>query len=73
MTKNFISERLAYGVEIYEVDLMKRRHVVRQCSELGQLLRRERRGAGNGDVHVGVGPGCAFGPGPKPEHFNVGA
>ena len=54
MTKNFISERLAYGVKIYEIDFMKRRHVVRQCSELGQSLRRERLGTGNGDVHVGV-------------------
>lgn len=71
MTQNFISERFAYGVEVHEVDFMKRRHVVRKCSELGQPLRRERRGTGNGDVYVGVGSGCAFWPGSKPDHLDV--
>ena len=73
MTQNFISERFAYGVEIYQINFMKCCHVVRQCSERGQSLRRERLGSGNGDVHVGVGPGGAFWPGPKPDHLDVGA
>lgn len=68
-----MSERLAYGVEIDEIDFMKRRHVVRQCAELGQSLRGERLGTGNGDVHVGVGPGSALRPGPKPDDLDIGA
>jgi hypothetical protein len=73
MTQNFISERVAYGVEIYEVDFMKRRHVVRQCSDLGQSFRRERLRTGNGDIYVGVGSGGAFWPGPKPDYVDIGA
>lgn len=73
MTQNFISERLAYGVKIHEIDFMKRCHVVYECPELSQPLSRERPGTGNGDVYVGVGPGGAFRPGPKPDHLDVGA
>ena len=73
VTQNFMSERLAYGVKIDEIDFMKCRHVVRQCAELGQSLRWERLGTGNGDVHVGVGLGGAFRPGPKPDDLNVSA
>lgn len=73
MTQNFISERLANGVEIHEVDFMKRGHVVRKYSELGQPVRRERLRTGNGDVYVGVRPGGTFRPGPKPDDVDIGA
>ena len=73
MTQDFISERLADGVEIHEIDFMQRRHVVDECSELGQPLRRERIGTGDGNVYVGVGPGCAFWPGAKPDDVDIGA
>ncbi len=35
MTQNFISERFAYGVEVHEVDFMKRCDVIQKSSELG--------------------------------------
>ena len=73
VTQNFISERLAYGVEIHEVDFMKCCHVVHKLSEFGQSLRREHPGTSDGDVYVGVGSGGAFRPGPKPDHLDVGA
>lgn len=63
-----MSERLAYGVEIDEIDFMKRRHVVRQCAELGQSLRRESLGTGNGDVPTSAW-GLAVPFGQDPNHI----
>ncbi|THJ24805.1 MAG: hypothetical protein CAF45_004510 [Nitrospira sp. CG24E] len=75
MTQNFISERFADGVNIYEIDFMQRCHVVDECLEFGQPLRRKCLGTGDGDVYVGVwfGCGCAFWQEAKPDNIDIGA
>lgn len=73
MTHNFISERLADGVEIHEIDFMQGRQVVDECSEFSYPLRRERFRTGYGNVYISVRSGCAFRPGAKPDDVDVGA
>ena len=71
MTQNFISERFAYGVEVHEVDFMKRCDVIQKPSELGQSLRWKCPGTIDGDIYVGVGPGGTLWPGSKPDYLDV--
>jgi len=73
MTQNFISECLANGVEIHEIDFMQRRHVVDECVEFGQSFRRECFATADGDVDVGMRPSGPSRPGAKPDDIDVRA
>lgn len=60
MTKNFLLEPLADGMEIDDVDFMQRRDILYSGPEFGESLRGECSGPRNSYINVGVGMSCTF-------------
>ena len=73
MTKNFLLEPLADGMEIDDVDFMQRRHILYFGPEFGESLREECRGPRNSDINIGAGVGCTFWPRTEPDDLNISA
>jgi hypothetical protein len=71
MTKNFLLEPLADGMEIDEVDFMQRRDTLYSSPEFGEALRKECSGTRNSDINIGVWVSRTFWPRPEPDDLNI--
>ncbi|HWF60225.1 MAG TPA: hypothetical protein VN666_07930 [Nitrospira sp.] len=73
MTNNLLFEPFADCVQINDVDLVQRRHIVYCDTEFGESLWKKCSGPRDGDVDVGVGVGCTFRPRAEPNDLNINA
>ncbi len=73
MTKNFLLEPLADGMEIDDVDFMQRRDILYSSPEFGEALRKECGGTRNSDINIGVWVSRTFWPRPEPDDLNISA
>lgn len=65
MAQDILSERLADGVQVHEVDLMKGGDVVKRGAEFGHSRRRDRFFSGDGDIQIGMRRAVPFGQDPN--------
>lgn len=73
MTKNFLLESLADGVQINEVDFVQCCHILYSDTEFSESFRGKFRTSGNGDINVGMGVSHTFRPRTEPNDLNVRA
>lgn len=73
MTKNFLLEPFADGVQIDEIDFVKRCQILYSDTEFSESFRWKFRTSGNGDINVGMGVRHTFRPRTEPNDLNIRA